>query len=253
MYTLFTLWLAQLPHFSSQPSKEVFVQLTLKSWPSLLFVNLRAHTIWAKLQQVNFFRTPSLISQWRVYCWRQPIQRSYGSPIQPAHSSLPRKVSTWNCPLSLRMSFDNTTSKFSGGVALDEATTASFFPAEQISSSYIEISSSYLSCILELSEEIRVLAENAILFSRTSKVLMDFSNPSAATEFYKKLQAIFPVGNLRKHVRQVNLAEHAYVSCQLRHRTPDGRASTENLAPFQRRALAGNCSCAHIGSHCMSE
>ena len=140
-----------------------------------------------------------------------------------------------------------------GDVALDEATTASFFLAEHIPSSYIEISPSYLSCILELSEEIRVLAENAILFSRTSKVLMDFSNPSAATEFYKKLQAIFPVGNLIKHVRQVNLAEHAYVPCQLRHRKSDERASSENLAPSRRRALTGNCLCAHNDINHMSE
>ena len=156
-------------------------------------------------------------------------------------------------PIFLRMSFNKTEQTFPGDFALDETTTASFFPAEQVSSSYIEISSSYLSCILELSEEIRVLAENAIIFSRTSKVLMGFSNPSAATEFYKKLQAIFPVGNLIKHVRQVNLAEHAYVPCQLRHRKSDERASSENLAPSRRRALTGNCLCAHNDTNHMSE
>lgn len=126
-----------------------------------------------------------------------------------------------------------------GDVALDEATTASFFLAEHIPSSYIEISPSYLSCILELSEEIKVLAEDAFLFSRNSKVLMEFSNQSAATEFYKKLQAIFPVGNLIKHVRQVNLAEHAYAPCQLRQRDTDRTSSIESFAMIGGRRLAG--------------
>lgn len=102
-----------------------------------------------------------------------------------------------------------------GGVVLNERSYASFLPAQNAASCFIELSLSNLAYLPQLSMAVQRMDDNAYVSHRDSRILIRLPTPSDASEIYRNLETSFGTQNVIETIRHIPLAEHSFVNCQI--------------------------------------
>ena len=98
---------------------------------------------------------------------------------------------------------------------LNNRSTASFLPAQNAASCFIELSLSNLAYLPQLSMAVQRMDDNAYVSHRDSRVLIKLQTPSDASEIYRNLETCFGSQSVIEKIRHIPLAEHSFVNCQI--------------------------------------
>ena len=104
-----------------------------------------------------------------------------------------------------------------GCIELSDRSTASFSPAQNAASCFIEVFLSNPAYLPQLSMAVQKMDDNAYMSQRNSRILIKLPTPSAAAELYCNLETHFISQNVIENIRYIPLAEHSFVNCQIKH------------------------------------